>query len=98
MATKPGKWGSFTSTTNGKAYLQGTLGSTFTAWEITDPPPPFRMSYGLNGNIFSSGFDGVHGANGLFLPYTYVFTTRGRNNRPLLLDSAQPTNSLVLDS
>lgn len=97
VATKPGHWGSFTSTANGKVYLQGTYGSTFTAWEITKPAPPFRMSYGLNENVFTVGFDGVR-VGATPLPYTHVFTTRGRENMPLLLDAAEPTSSLILDT
>jgi prepilin-type N-terminal cleavage/methylation domain-containing protein/prepilin-type processing-associated H-X9-DG protein len=96
MATKPGKSAPFAAAVNGNAYAAGTYGSTFTAWEMTKPGPPFRMSYGLNSSAFGFRFDGVI-ARGLPLPYTYIYTTRGRENMPLLLDSAQPTISFVFD-
>ena len=96
MATKAGGLGSFTSRSGGKIYVQGTFGSTFTAWEMTTPPPAFRMSYGLNDNLFNWLYDGppVHG---MPLAYTYVSTSRGQDNTPLLLDSTEPTCSLRLD-
>jgi prepilin-type processing-associated H-X9-DG protein len=96
MATKAGRLGSFTGHSGGKLYVAGTFGSTFTAWEMTTPPPAFRMSYGLNDNLFNWLYDGppVHGPPSA---YTYVFTSRGQDNVPLLLDSTQPTCSLMFD-
>lgn len=96
-ATRPGGFGTFTNTANGQVYLEGTLGSTFTAWEITRPAPSFRMSYGLNSNIFSIGFDDIRGERSIATPYTYLFNIRGRGHMPLLLDCAQPSCSLISD-
>jgi prepilin-type N-terminal cleavage/methylation domain-containing protein/prepilin-type processing-associated H-X9-DG protein len=92
MATKTGGRGTFGSSRSGQLYVQGTWGSTFTAWEMTTPPPPFRMSYGLNEDLFTLFFDVRQ--TGRPSPYTYVFTSRGLDDVPLLLDSARPTCSL----
>ncbi len=92
MATKPGKFSSFTYTTSGKVYFQGTFGSPFTAWDVTKPPPYFCMSYGLNDNVFNGGL------NERPSTCTYLFAKRVPENVPLLLDSPQPTESLIVDS
>jgi prepilin-type processing-associated H-X9-DG protein len=89
MATRTGGRGTFRASRNGQPYVEGTWGTTFTAWEMTTPPPAFRMSYGLNGDLFSLFFDVAQ--TGKPAPYTYVFTTRGLDDVPLLLDSATPT-------
>jgi prepilin-type N-terminal cleavage/methylation domain-containing protein len=93
MATKTGGRGTFRASRSGQLYVEGTLGSTFTAWEMTTPPPPFRMSYGLNEDLFTWLFDGLP-IRGRPSPYTYVFTSRDLDNTPLLLDSARPSGSL----
>ena len=96
MAAKAGGRGGFTGRHGGEIYVAGTHGSTFTAWEMTTPPPAFRMSYGLNEYLFTWMYDGppVHGQPPA---YTYVFTSRGQNNVPLLLDASTPTCSLMFD-
>jgi prepilin-type N-terminal cleavage/methylation domain-containing protein len=96
MATVPsGLGGSGTAKANGEVFFEYRGGETFRAWEIITPAPSLCLSYGLNGNVFSGGFDGVR-IRGRPLPYTYVFTNRGHGNMPLLLDSAQPSCSLIL--
>ena len=62
-------------------------GGVFTAWEIIEPGPPFRGSYGLNRNIFTALWDG---GSSDYTAYLDVFSLRGRDNIPLLLDSAGP--------
>ena len=54
--------------------MRHTWGSTFEAWQITSPPPPFRCSYGFNST--SSMFRRAE-----------TFFTRGQANIPVLLDS-----------
>ena len=49
-------------------------GSTFGAWEIASPPPPFRGSYGFNNSTFV--FQGLD-----------TYFVRGQANVPVLLDS-----------
>jgi len=93
MATKAGGLGSFTGHSGGKLYMAGTFGSTFTAWEMTTPSPAFRMSYGLNDNLFTSLYDLP--PQGRPAAYTYVFTSRGQDNTPVLLDASTPTCSLM---
>jgi len=96
MATKAGGRGSFTGRHGGEIDIAGTFGSTFTAWEMTTPPPAFRMSYGLNDNLFTPFYD-LSAVHGMPPAYTYVFTSRGQDNVPLLLDSTGPTCSLMFD-
>ena len=94
MATKGNGPGTFTGRTSGEIYVEGKLGLTFTPWEITMPAPSFRMSYGLNQNILSLRF--LPPRSSLFMqPDTYIFSLRGRENIPLLLDSVKPSCSLV---
>jgi prepilin-type N-terminal cleavage/methylation domain-containing protein/prepilin-type processing-associated H-X9-DG protein len=50
-------------------------GSTFQAWKITSPPPPFRGSYGFNVTAFPKSTD--------------TFLSRGQANIPVILDSPQ---------
>ena len=55
MAVKRGT-GRFTYKVSGEIRVEGLSGSTFEAWEITRPEPPFRCSYGLNEWLFHSHF------------------------------------------
>lgn len=94
MATKGNGPGTFTGWANGEIYMEGKLGLTFAPWEITKPAPSFRMSYGLNKNILSLRFLPPRSLL-IRRPDTYIFSLRRRDNIPLLLDSVQPSCSLV---
>jgi len=48
-------------------------GSTFKAWKITSPPPPFRGSYGFNNTAFPKRID--------------TYFSREQTNIPVILDS-----------
>jgi prepilin-type N-terminal cleavage/methylation domain-containing protein/prepilin-type processing-associated H-X9-DG protein len=50
-------------------------GSTFEAWKITSPPPPFRGSYGFNVTAFPKSID--------------TFLSSGQANIPVILDSPE---------
>jgi prepilin-type N-terminal cleavage/methylation domain-containing protein len=65
--------------------VEGTPGSTFTAWEITTPPPAFRGSYGLNQWVFRGFHD--HFTVGYIPHYVDIFSLRGRAKIPTLVDS-----------
>lgn len=98
MATRAIGSGTFTKWAGGEIYAEGKPGSTFTAWEITSPPPPFQMSYGLNANICTIGFEDSHSSRGRRRRRprgTDIFSLRRRDDIPLLLDSAMYTCSLV---
>jgi len=89
MAVKPENHGTFSlsaddSSRSGSGILHGTTGSTFGAWEITTPGPPFRGSYGFNEWLFLgfSDWRPVH--------YLDIVSLRGKNNIPMLLDSSRP--------
>lgn len=89
MATRAAEGhGSFRVHGGEEIYVAGTTGTTFTAWEMTIPPPSFRMSYGLNDSLFNWIYDVP--ARGRPSAYTYVFTSRGQGNVPLLLDASTP--------
>ena len=76
-------------------YLMGSSGSTFLAWEITNPAPPFRGSYGFNRWVFC-GLSrrpplrlSMHplGRRGRFIELD-LFSLRGRAQFPTILDDA----------
>ena len=77
MAVRSGGHGMFKG-----GGIKGTSGSTFEAWEITSPLPPFRGSYGFNNKV-TIGFN-----------TTEIFSIRGRANIPTLLDSSVPWGSI----
>jgi prepilin-type N-terminal cleavage/methylation domain-containing protein/prepilin-type processing-associated H-X9-DG protein len=80
MAVRVRSTGTGTGTASGSGpswAMRYTRGSTFEAWEIISPSPPFRCSYGLNGWAFHPRFDGR----------ASIFPLRGRANIPTLLDS-----------
>jgi prepilin-type processing-associated H-X9-DG protein len=64
--------------------VEGTCGSTFEAWEITTPSPPFHGSYGFNNWLFT-GFSDWRP-----LRYLDIVSLRGKSNIPALLDSSMP--------
>jgi prepilin-type N-terminal cleavage/methylation domain-containing protein/prepilin-type processing-associated H-X9-DG protein len=86
----------FTST-GSNVWLEVTLGSTFAAWEVSNPSPPFRGSYGLNRNVFNIYFDGLEAPNKRRPVYTDVFAVRHRGNIPLLLDSTVPSGAMIIE-
>ena len=94
MAVKRGKY--HFGATIGQTRVEGVQGSTFEAWEMTSPGPPFRCSYGLNGWLFSYRFISTDPSRFRYrLPYTDVFSLRGRAKIPLLLDSKMPTSETI---
>jgi len=92
MAVKRGR-GHFTLRVSGETRVEGWLGSTFEAWEMTSPGPPFRCSYGLNEWLFHPHFlfdDSAPRRYRYRLPYTDISSIRGRAKIPVLLDSTMP--------
>ncbi|MGD8499791.1 MAG: type II secretion system protein [Phycisphaerales bacterium] len=93
MAVRCGKVPFTHSNVSTGTRVEGWWGSTFEAWEITSPAPPFRGSYGLNEWLFHQHyrFDTPVPLRLPFrLPYTDIFSIRGRAQIPLLLDSTGP--------
>ena len=91
MAVKRGSRVRFIGSPSDGLVMDGWRGSTFEAWEITNPGPPFRTSYGLNGWFFDEYFFSGFGHRPIFREYTpNIFLLRGRANIPLLLDCIQP--------
>jgi prepilin-type N-terminal cleavage/methylation domain-containing protein len=93
-ATKPGDSGTFSATVTGKTptgsyqwKVQGTFGSTFEAWQLTSPGPPFCSSYGFNEWLLSDKFSGAPFPR---RPEPDVFSLRGKGSIPVLLDCANP--------
>jgi prepilin-type N-terminal cleavage/methylation domain-containing protein/prepilin-type processing-associated H-X9-DG protein len=73
-------------------------GSTFRAWQIVEPGPPFLCSYGFNGWLIDRPFDFKsrqeqfrrHGPNP---PGLDVLSLRKRGEIPALLDSRSPCDA-----
>jgi len=70
-------------------YVHTTIGSTFEAWQIQSPGPPFYGSYGFNSRLFSGSFDRPlrRGPRSLGLD---TFCVQGKANIPALIDCACP--------
>jgi len=76
-------------------FAQGTSGSTFTAWELTEPGPPFRGSYGCNSWLFNGFCEHPtirRGSLGhvIMVNEVDVLSLRGPGRIPVLLDSTHP--------
>jgi prepilin-type N-terminal cleavage/methylation domain-containing protein/prepilin-type processing-associated H-X9-DG protein len=69
--------------------FEGMWGSTFTAWEISKPPPAFRGSYGYNQWVFHGLCQSPRQAVGHIVELD-VFSLRGRAAIPVLLDARMP--------
>jgi len=95
MATRTTGVGTVTALRNGEVWMEVNRGGTFAAWEIIRPTPAFRGSYGLNRNVFSLVFEGPMASPSMGRPYTDVFSFRGRNNIPLLLDAVGPNCGMI---
>jgi len=77
---------------NSMGVVVGTPGSTFEAWEITSPGPPFRFSYGFNGWLINYPFRLL--SRSRYNPLGQdVLSFGGKNNIPALLDSRNPLSS-----
>jgi prepilin-type N-terminal cleavage/methylation domain-containing protein len=98
MATKPGDgsgvFGSLTGVTD-SSHIGGTSGSTFSAWEIIQPLPKFRGSYGFNGNL----------PNSFRLPnrnwtvsYLDIYNLKNSAEIPLFLDCTIPCGVMSVGS
>jgi prepilin-type N-terminal cleavage/methylation domain-containing protein/prepilin-type processing-associated H-X9-DG protein len=61
------------SGSGGSYEIRSADGSTFEAWKISSPPPPFRGSYGFNVTAFPKSID--------------TFLSRRQANIPVILDS-----------
>jgi prepilin-type N-terminal cleavage/methylation domain-containing protein len=99
MATKvgdPNTSGGTYALYDGRLVRNVAYGSTFTAWQMLFPSPPFRASYALNTYIGSGAFEGPYYIGpAKDLPYTNLFSLRSCYNMPLLFDGVKPTNSLT---
>ena len=90
MAVRRGR-GHFTYMVSGVKRVEGWIGSTFEAWEMTSPGPPFRGSYGLNEWLFNHRFDeSIPIRFRVRQPYTDIFSIRGRAKMPILGDCTMP--------
>lgn len=99
MAAKGYGPGTMTGMSSGVIYMELRYGLTFAPWEIIKPPPSFRMSYGLNKNLFPIRFEDPQIPRRLLArqPDIDIFSLRGRNSIPLLIDSVGPSCALVIE-
>jgi prepilin-type N-terminal cleavage/methylation domain-containing protein len=90
LTTKVGSFSASMTAQGGaeSVNIKGTSGGAFTAWEITEPTPRFRGSYGYNSWLFK-GFcaDPVRTNDGVIVGLD-VLSCKGRANIPVILDSA----------
>jgi prepilin-type N-terminal cleavage/methylation domain-containing protein/prepilin-type processing-associated H-X9-DG protein len=91
MAVRHGR-GHFGVWADGETGLRGWTGSTFEAWEITNPGPPFRFSYGFNGWVINYPFRLFRYSRSNPLGQE-VLSFRGKSNIPALLDSTNYCSS-----
>jgi len=89
MAVRPGRHGGFGASAP-SYHIKGTEGSTFEAWEITSPLPPFRCSYGLNESLFTRRGIEMPVFSHLRLHSLDIFSLRSRAKIPTLLDCTDP--------
>lgn len=92
----PGHFGG----TGGTYRIEGKYGSTFEAWEIIQPPPRFRGSYGFNHWLFEySLFDtSVPMYYSIRIqPSLNIFPLRNRARIPILLDCISPDVLVISD-
>ncbi|HSV99490.1 MAG TPA: prepilin-type N-terminal cleavage/methylation domain-containing protein [Sedimentisphaerales bacterium] len=101
LATRTTGDGAYTSLARDRVYMHVDHGGTFFAWENTIPAPSFRMSYGVNGALVRTlpPFEGF-GAPRRPWPkeYTDVWSLKGTDNIPLLLDSAEVNCTMRSDT
>ncbi|MBN1509548.1 MAG: type II secretion system protein [Sedimentisphaerales bacterium] len=90
-AVKPGTSGTFSGSVSLGPLMDwrvaGTIGSTFEAWQLTSPGPPFCSSYGFNEWLFGDRFFGLTSPNRRGVD---AFVVRGKANIPVLLDCVHP--------
>jgi len=93
MAVKRGR-ARFTYSVSGERRVEGWIGSTFEAWEMTSPGPPFRSSYGLNNWLFHIHYRFNNSTPLRYrnrLPYTEIFSIKDMNRVPVILDCMGPS-------
>ena len=95
MATKPGNgfgtFGSLTGYTD-SSHIGGTIGSTFSAWEIIQPPPKFCGSYGFNYDL-SNSFFRLSNRKGP-VSYFNIYSLKNGAEIPLFLDCTEPAGMI----
>ena len=89
VRTGRGSFGASVGSWNGiqSPGLSGSPGSTFSAWEITSPAPPFRGSYGCSSWAFSGLTDHPRRRWGRWIELN-LFSLKGRARFPTILDGA----------
>jgi prepilin-type N-terminal cleavage/methylation domain-containing protein/prepilin-type processing-associated H-X9-DG protein len=94
MAVRSGGHIGFGTSSGSHYRIVGTNGSTFKAWEITSPLPPFRCSYGFNDRLSDRRGFNTSGPSWTRQLGTDIFSLRGRANIPTLFDSSGPWDSI----
>ena len=70
--------------------LRFKWGSTFRAWEIIEPGPPFLCSYGFNNWPTVLSIGGTYKKSQYYPAGWDVFSIRGQDKIPIILDGAIP--------
>jgi len=90
-ATRPSETPGSALSISKKATITMTTGGVLAAWEITDPGPPFRGSYGLNDGVFLTSPAGFQPVVRTSLVGLNTLSFKGTSNVPMLLDSPDPS-------
>jgi prepilin-type N-terminal cleavage/methylation domain-containing protein/prepilin-type processing-associated H-X9-DG protein len=84
------------STVSGVTWVvQWKPGGTDRAWEMVQPEPVFRCSFGMNGLLFDPEFEGIPpSSDSILRKYTDVCSVKGRGAVPVLFDARDYLASL----
>jgi prepilin-type N-terminal cleavage/methylation domain-containing protein/prepilin-type processing-associated H-X9-DG protein len=84
------------STLSGVTWvIQWKSGGTYRAWEIVEPEPVFRCSFGMNGLLFGPEFEGIPLSwASMTRKYRAIYSVKGRGTVPVLFDARDHSASL----
>ncbi|MBM4026488.1 MAG: type II secretion system protein [Planctomycetes bacterium] len=103
MAVKPSNSLGFSQanhTVNGVTtfVIQWKQGGTYRAWEIVQPEPVFRCSFGMNDLLFKAEFDGTSRSwASIIRGYTDVYSVKAPGDVPVLFDARDHSASLIFE-
>jgi prepilin-type N-terminal cleavage/methylation domain-containing protein len=95
MAVKPGYRNARFSHRHNTYIIRGVSGSTFEAWHLTSPSPPFSCSYGMNSPFSPSTVFSWGPVSRELGPC--IYSLKNRSNIPILLDSTAYSGGLGED-
>lgn len=99
MAVRPSKTLDFSQVSNTVSgvtwVIQWKVGGTYRAWEMVQPEPVFRCSFGMNDLLFGPEFEGIPLSwASIWRGYTDVSSVKGPGDVPVLFDARDYLASL----